>query len=792
MPAKQVAMPPLSGFETEYPFGALDKDGRSIPFKRAYDGIEEHARRAAPHLPGVHRNGIFLGNGSFFYRDAANGGAHLELATGEVTNPRDAVRMIEAGHCILKRFLNGWKAENSFVKEARFFRHSFDYLGNQSWATHMSIMTSTSRERIEAGLLPHLVSKVVLGGSGGFKPQTDGNIEFCLSPRLYTFSRLDGGDTQGERALIGEKGSNHCSEGFSRLHLIGFESLCCHLGRYLDAGATMLIMKMMDAGVDPASELQLRDPLCILRTFAMDPSCRQQVSVGRGRKLTATQIQRVYLEVTCAYLGASWMPVWAGEFCGLWRDTLERIELGAPESVADRLDWALKYTLFKAHADRHAAGSWSACRAQLMELDMRYGQFGGDDSSIFEQLEASGLVSHRIPGVDDASIQRAVEEPPQDTRAKARCEGIRQVREALHQGRATWASVFDQTNRTWMDLSNPFSMDAPWQDNPQSSRQAVSPFSTTPEPQTLSSESVSYALNEALSLYDVGQFFRAWEILDGMAGCFMSNSDKVRHLSIAAWTLARLGMADQAREYIQVLERLDDPFSMNHVLDQLAVCRFLHLLPPHSVEYWIARGEIILATRQIGALVEKDYYHLAAGNLLCRLGRPGEGIIQLEAVINGGALSTMPLRFRARALADCGEALRLLGDAPLASRRLAEAEAIQRQNRFAAELADFTLASRAKMETDPAVARACLTEAMVIQTECGTPVSRARSLLLDARLAGPGDGGRRQREFLLKLMENTPVLAQDDTLRRIFLNWGSWIGGGPDPDGIRSDPFWGL
>ena len=57
---------------------------------------------------------------------------------------------------------------------------------------------------------------------------------------------------------------------------------------------------------------------------------------------------------------------------------------------------------------------------------------------------------------------------------------------------------------------------------------------------------------------------------------------------------------------------------------------------------------------------------------------------------------------------------------------------------------------------------------------------------------GPGGGGRQQREILSKLMENTPVLARDDTLRRILLNWGSWIGGGPDPDGVRSGAFWGL
>lgn len=788
----RAVVPPLCGFETEYPFGAQDKNGRSIPFCRAYDGIEEHARRKTPHLPGAHRTGIFLQNGSFFYRDAANNGAHLELATGEVTNPSDAVRMIEAGHRILKGFLDGWKDENSFVKEARFFRHSFDYLGNQSWATHMSIMTSTSRKRIAAGLLPHLVSKVVLGGSGGFKPEANGGIEFCLSPRLYTFSHLEGGDTQGERALIGERGGNHCPEGFWRLHLIGFESLCCHLGRYLDAGTTMLIMKMLDAGVDPAPELELRDPLCILRTFAMDPFCREEVSVGHGRKLTATQIQRVYLEVTCAHLGEPWMPDWAGEVCGLWRDTLDRIDLGAPESVADRLDWALKYTLFKAHADRHSTGSWSACRAQLMELDLRYGQFGGCESCIFEQLDASRLLSHRIPGVDDGSIRHAIEEPPQDTRAKARCEAIRQIRDSHHEGCATWTSVLDETNNTWMDLANPFSIDAPWQAGSRLPRRSASPFSPMLELRAHLSGNVSCALTEAVDFYDRGQFSRAWEILDAMTGHPMSNPDKVRRSSIAAWTLARLGMADQAHEHLRILERLDDPFSMHHVLDQLAVCRFLHLMPPHSVEYWIARGESILATRHISSLAEKDYYHLAAGNLLCRMGRPADGIIQLEAVINGGSMPMMPLRFRARAFADCGEALRLLGNAPLASHRLAEAEAIQRQHGFMAELADITLAARARLGTDPEAASACLKEAMVIQTQCGTPVSRARSLLLDARIVGLCDAGRRQREPLSELMESTPVLAQDETLQRILRNWGSWIGGWPDPDGIRSDPFWGL
>jgi len=94
----------------------------------------------------------------------------------------------------------------------------------------------------------------------------------------------------------------------------------------------------IEAGLRPGDQVELLDALGTMRTFANDPTCKRVVPIATGEELSAVQIQRRYLQMAEAHIQDRFMPPWAGKVCGQWRAMLDRLENGAPASVASMLD----------------------------------------------------------------------------------------------------------------------------------------------------------------------------------------------------------------------------------------------------------------------------------------------------------------------------------------------------------------------------------------------------------------------------------------------------------------------
>ena len=86
----------LMGVETEYAFVAFNREGQRADPHKTMTQIERLAEQHIPNLPGKGQRGIFLQNGSRFYRDFSNNDAHQEMTTPECPNPWDVVRYIVA------------------------------------------------------------------------------------------------------------------------------------------------------------------------------------------------------------------------------------------------------------------------------------------------------------------------------------------------------------------------------------------------------------------------------------------------------------------------------------------------------------------------------------------------------------------------------------------------------------------------------------------------------------------------------------------------------------------------
>ena len=354
----------LFGLETEYGIveaaGQQDGAPRDAP---AFD-LLKRARATAPGIDDLTRSGLFLQNGAAFYIDS---GHHPEMTTPEVANPWDVVRYVLAGERILEQLVapNG----NEPVKPGPLLlKTNIDYVSCTSWGCHESILHSIDPAGLPGQIVPHLVSRVIYTGAGGFNPHSPG-AEFVLSPRSMLLDYAVSRESTRGRGIFHTKNEPLSGSGHNRLHIICGESLCSEIAMWLRTATTVLVVAMVEGGVEPAAGIILDDPVGALRAIAVDPTCRVGVPArGRG-PITALEIQRHFLSLAEAHVGASFMPPWAETACGQWRTMLDRLER-APDSVSTTLDWAIKRGVFERVMARHGfdrtqVSAWNAVLADI-------------------------------------------------------------------------------------------------------------------------------------------------------------------------------------------------------------------------------------------------------------------------------------------------------------------------------------------------------------------------------------------------------------------------------------------
>jgi hypothetical protein len=255
--------------------------------------------------------------------------------------------------------------------------------------------------------------------------------------------------------------------------------------------------------------------------------------------VSASAIQRHYLTLAEAHLQSPFMPSWREEVCRQWRQVLERLDSGGPESVATSLDWAIRFSVFdrflreqgysweflqrwnviaekiaklleSANAGDEAADletlsnedeipkemlsklrpqlgqqgvsldgykEFRALRSRLFELDTRFGQLGG--KGLFAQLDRAGVLQHHFPGVDN--FEHAMECPPAIGRANLRGHCVRRLGSAQCSRSAyacDWAAVWDQSPRRVLDLWDPFANHEDWKSVALDSDASLNPLLT--------------------------------------------------------------------------------------------------------------------------------------------------------------------------------------------------------------------------------------------------------------------------------------------------------------------------
>ena len=383
---------------------------------------------------------VILTNGARLYVDHA----HPEYSSPEVTGPRDAVLWDKAGERVMA--LAAQRAQQvPGTAPIQLYKNNTDNKG-ASYGTHENYLMPrrTPFAAIVRHLTPFFVSRQVVTGAGrvGIGPDGRGN-GFQLSQRADYFEVEVGLETTLKRPIINTRDEPHADpEKYRRLHVIIGDANLSEVSTYLKVGTTALVLAMIEDGWLDANgiDLSVRGPVSALQAVSHDPSLQTLLELRNGRRLTAVQLQMDYLEQARKHvedrLGNDVDPQTA-DVLDRWESVLDRLAVD-PMSLSRELDWVAKLALLEGFRDREGLG-WDAPKLHL--VDLQYADVR-PDKGLYNRLVARGAME-RLVTEDD--VLRAVEAPPEDTRAYFR--GSCLARYPSEVAAASWDSVIFDLGR---------------------------------------------------------------------------------------------------------------------------------------------------------------------------------------------------------------------------------------------------------------------------------------------------------------------------------------------------------
>ncbi len=381
-----------------------------------------------------------LTNGARLYVDHA----HPEYSSPEVTTPRDAVLWDKAGERVM-----ALAAERALsvpgTAPLQLYKNNTDGKG-ASYGTHENYLVArqTAFGDLVRHLTPFFVSRQVFCGAGRVGRGQDGRADgFQLTQRADFFEVEVGLETTLKRPIINTRDEPHADpDKYRRLHVIIGDANLAEVATYLKVGTTALVLAMVEQRwfSDSGTDLGVEQPVSALKAVSHDPSLRALLTLRDGRRLTAVQLQREFCEQARKFvedrLGSD-ADEQTLDVLARWESVLDRLETD-PMSLAGELDWVAKLRLLEGYRDREGLG-WGAAKLHL--VDLQYSDVR-QDKGLYNRLVARGQM---VRLVAEAEVQRAVGEPPDDTRAFFRGQCL--ARYPTEVAAASWDSVIFDVGR---------------------------------------------------------------------------------------------------------------------------------------------------------------------------------------------------------------------------------------------------------------------------------------------------------------------------------------------------------
>jgi len=364
---------------------------------------------------------------------------HLELCLPEVLT---AYEWVAYDHAMLRIARSAMDAANERLGDGRRLQvlvNNSDGLGN-SYGSHLDFLISRRAwDNIFRWKLHHMLwlaayqaSSIVFTGQGKVGSENGApDVRYQLSQRADFFETLSGFQTTHNRPIVNSRdeplcGPSNSSNGLARLHCIFYDSNLLHTANFLKVGVMQIILAMLETEyINPA--LLLDDPVEAAGTWSHDPALQSTVRLASGRKVTATDLQLMFLEDAREFAeqgGCAGVVPYAGDILNTWEETLASLKSRDLPALTQHLDWVLKLSVLETAMGRHPGLDWNS--PGIKGLDHLYSSLDPGEG-IYWAYEADGAVKTLV---SDEMIERCRQQPPDGTRAYTRAMLLRKAGKA--------------------------------------------------------------------------------------------------------------------------------------------------------------------------------------------------------------------------------------------------------------------------------------------------------------------------------------------------------------------------
>jgi len=403
----------IYGLENEFGIAFTCNGRRTLPSEKVVRYLFEKLITTEGFL------NVFLENGARFYLDT---GCHPEYATPECASPMDVMIYDKAGERILESLLNYAQNkvhEEGFQGELAIFKNNTDFVGN-SYGCHENYLADRTADfyYMAEQLIPFLVTRQIFTGAGKVF-RTRRCTVYHISQRAQHIRQKISGTTTNERSIINTRDEPHAiKEKYRRLHIIVGDSNMSEFSTYLKVGTTALVLQMIEDDFLPPI-FSLRNPVRAIKDISRDLTCREAVPLNSGKKYSALELQKEYLDLAHRYYSTRPMSPEAADILQKWEYVLTKLEED-PMQLHHEIDWVIKLHLLQAYGERTNLSPEVSGDRMLM-LDLQYHDIRREKGLYF-LLERKGQV---VRLATNEQIEKAMVDPPQNTRAKMRGELIK-------------------------------------------------------------------------------------------------------------------------------------------------------------------------------------------------------------------------------------------------------------------------------------------------------------------------------------------------------------------------------
>lgn len=361
------------------------------------------------------KSDLVLSNGARYYNDHA----HPEYSTPECTTLRELIAQDKAGERIVAECARRRnKKLQADGREVRLYKNNTDFIGH-SYGCHDNYLMNRSIpwDRVVSDILPFLITRQIFAGAGKMGVEAESVASqagmYQISQRSDFFSVIVSIDTMNRRPLVNTRDEPHAdSSRYRRFHVIIGDANMSEVATALKIGTTSLVLELIEAGKAPA--LEFAQPIETTKAISRDQTYTWIIELKDGRKISAVDVQRMYLAAAMEYCDRSdEETVW---LLREWESVLNDLEKDVT-LCRNRVDWVAKKYLLETLRESEGL-EWTD--PWLQSIDLEYHNINMEDGLHYALLREGQM--RRF--VTEDEIKAAIFSPPETTRAYFRGRSV--------------------------------------------------------------------------------------------------------------------------------------------------------------------------------------------------------------------------------------------------------------------------------------------------------------------------------------------------------------------------------